>query len=73
MTLDMTFEAREKIFRKEEREEGIQEGLREGLKQGEARAYIHMFNKGLISAESAAEELGISVEEFKKLQIEPIC
>ena len=68
MTLDMTFEAREKIFRKEEREEG----LREGLKAGEMRAYIHMYNKGVISAELAAEELGLSVEEFKKLQIESV-
>lgn len=30
MTLDMTFERREELIRKEEREEGIKEGIREG-------------------------------------------
>ena len=50
MTIDMTFEAREKIFRKEEREEG------------RAEAYIEMYNNGLISREVAEQYIGSNLE-----------
>lgn len=62
MTLDMTFEAREKIFRKEEYEDGFAEGKAEG----KAEAYINLLKEGLITANVAAEKMGCSVEEAKK-------
>lgn len=53
MTIDMTFEAREKIFRKEEREEG------------KLLAVIDFVKDGLCSVEEGARRVGMSVDAFE--------
>lgn len=63
MTLDMTFEAREKIFRKEEYEDGFNDGRAEGSSE----AYIKLVKEGIITASVAAEHIGCTVEEVQQM------
>ena len=44
-----------------------QEGIEQGIEQGKEKALFSLMKKGLISEEQAAEELGVSVGEIKKL------
>ncbi len=44
--IDMTFEAREKLIREEERAEGREEGLEQGLEQGRIKALAQMLSRG---------------------------
>jgi len=73
MTIDMTFERREELIRRDEREEGRIEGRLEGRlegriegrNEGHLEMLIYSVKDGEISIESAANRLGISEEEFK--------
>ena len=61
MTIDMTFEAREKIFRKEEYEEGILKGKIEGR----LLQLIELVKDGLLNVSDAASRAGMTVDEFQ--------
>jgi len=61
MTIDMTFEAREKIFRKEEYEEGLAEG--------KINTLISLVKNKAIDIATAAGYAGMPIEEFKKLLV----
>ncbi len=56
------------MFREEGREEGYKEGLKEGLKEGRLDRLLQflgsLVEKGYITIEQAAEEAGMTVEEF---------
>ena len=52
--------------RKEGREEGRQEGREEGREEGRFRALWSMIKKRRITPAEAAEEAGMTVEEFEK-------
>ena len=54
------------LFR-DEYDEGIAKAKEEGIQQGIQENIILLFRKGLLSKENAAEELGVSVEEFEKM------
>jgi len=54
------------LFR-DEYDEGIAKAKEEGIQQGIQENIILLFLKGLLSKENAAEELGVSVEEFEKI------
>ncbi len=47
------------------REEGREEGRVEGREEGAFSTLINLINKGRISLNEAAEEAGVTVEEFK--------
>lgn len=71
-TLDYTFERRLELNRKEYYEEGHEAGLRLGMKrgldqgivQGSNDVLLSLYSKGIITADQAANELGITVEKF---------
>ena len=78
MTIDMTFEAREEIIRKEEREQGREEGRAEGRAEGKAegkaeggREMLVTLVKNLLSdgrtPEEAAAILHYPIEEVMKI------
>jgi len=73
MAIDMTFEAREKIFRKEEYEEGLAEGKAEGkaegLVEGSINTLISLVEDKAIDIVTAAKHAGMKVEEFEKLLV----
>ncbi len=48
-------------------EDGKAEGLAEGRAEGKAEAVLSMYLKGRITAEEAAEEMDITVDEFQIL------
>jgi predicted transposase/invertase (TIGR01784 family) len=48
------------------REEGREEGIREGRKEGAFNMLISLVKKGILSMKTAAEEAGVSEEEFTK-------
>lgn len=48
-------------------EDGKAEGLAEGIAEGKAEAVLSMYLKGRITAEEAAEEMDITVDEFQIL------
>lgn len=45
-------------------EQGLEQGMKEGLEQGRILQLIVLTEKGIISAEVAAQEAGMSTEEF---------
>ena len=45
---------------------GIMEGIAEGRVEGSKNSIVSLYKKGLITIEVAAEELNMSIEEFKK-------
>ena len=68
--LDFTFETREEMIRRDAREDGLEEGLErgreEGREEGQFIAYLDLVNDGIISIETAASKLGISIEDFEE-------
>lgn len=50
----------------ETREEGIARGIARGIAQGRLETTVKYYRKGAISAEEAAKDLGMTVEEFRK-------
>lgn len=60
MAIDMTFEAREKIFRREEREEGREEGRIETI--------IKLLNEGTITLDIAINNLKVTPDELEEIQ-----
>ena len=60
--IDMTFETREELIRRDFLEEGIEIGRKEGEKQ----AVLSMIRKGYLNETQGAETLGISEEELRK-------
>ena len=46
------------------RRDGFADGKAEGIAIGTARGYYSMVSKGRITARDAAEDLGLSVDEF---------
>jgi predicted transposase/invertase (TIGR01784 family) len=55
-----------RIWEQDAREKGMAEGRAEGLAEGELRATIKYVERGLISIEEAAKDLGISVPEMEE-------
>lgn len=51
----------------EGREEGLAEGRQEGLAEGQKKTLLSLVQKGRLSVSEAAEELGITEEEFQRL------
>ncbi len=47
--------------------EGLAKGNAEGLVKGRTEAAVNFVRKNLITIEQAAEELGITEDEFKRL------
>ena len=47
--------------------EGKAEGIAEGIAEGEAKSIMSLLNKGVITKEQAAEELGITEKELEEL------
>ena len=56
--IDMTFETREELIRRDSLEEGIEEGKKQ--------AVLSMIRKGYLNETQGAETLGISEEELRK-------
>ena len=67
MTIDMTFEAREKIAREEEYNDGFSDGFNDGFNDGKLKQLIELVRDGLLKATDAASRAGMTEEEFKKL------
>lgn len=42
-------------------------GQEDGIQQGTSTTLVDLVNKGIITVEISAEQMGVSVEEFKKL------
>lgn len=59
MTLDMTFEAREKIIRRDE--------FAAGKAEGKADILCKLVRENVITIETAAEQIGMSVDDFRKI------
>ena len=67
MTLDMTWERREQLIRRDERAEGHAEGHDEGLAQGRKETAMAVYERCLtrgMSAEEAREISGIDITEI---------
>ena len=62
----MTFETKIKDRIKAARKEGVAYGEA----RGQVKSLISLVKKGLISAEIAAEESGLTIEEFMQIQKE---
>ena len=67
MTLDMTFERREELIRRDEREEGRKEGREEGRAEGIKEMVLKALSYGS-TPEVLAETLHIPVEEILRIQ-----
>ena len=73
--IDMTFETREELIRRDSLEEGIEIGRKEGIEigkgegrvEGKKQAIASMISKGLLTVTQGAEELGISEEELQRI------
>ncbi len=67
MAIDMTFEAREKIFRREEHEDGVKEGIEigiaQGIEQGIAQGLEQGITQSIENSVSMLKELNHSKEE----------
>ena len=48
-------------------ERGIEQGLERGKVEGRVFAFIDMVRQGLLTAEVASEQLGMTVSEFEAL------
>ena len=74
MTIDMTFETRQKLFTKEAFEdgkaEGIEEGKKEGKKEGEKLgkviALYSLVTDELITLDDAVKRSGLTKKEFMR-------
>ena len=71
MNLDFTFERQLELTRAEERqlgrEEGREEGRAEGREEGRTEVILALLKEKTISCAKAAEQLGISEEQIKKM------
>ena len=81
--IDMTFETREELIRRDSLEEGIEigrkegreigkeegrkEGIEQGIEQGKRQMVVSMINNGKLTVTQGAEELGISEEELQRI------
>ena len=73
--IDMTFETREELIRRDSLEEGIEIGRKEGreigkeegIEEGKKQAVLSMVNKGYLTVSQGAEELGISEEALRRI------
>ena len=66
--LDMCItEFNEKSFIEGIKEEGREEGIIEGEKRGELKMCVSLVNQGKLSIEDGAQQVNMSIEEFKKL------
>ena len=48
-------------------EQGLKQGLEQGLERGKFFAFLDMVHQGLLTAEVASQQLGITVSEFEEL------
>ena len=48
-------------------ERGCAEGIEQGLERGKLFAFLDMVRQGLLTAEVASEQLGMTVVEFEAL------
>ena len=48
-------------------ERGHEEGLKQGLERGKFFAFLDMVHQGLLTAEVASQQLGMTVAEFESL------
>ena len=48
-------------------ERGREEGIEQGLERGKFFAFLDMVHQGLLTAEVASEQLGMTVAEFESL------
>ena len=48
-------------------ERGRAEGIEQGLERGKFFAFLDMVHQGLLTAEVASQQLGMSVSEFEEL------
>ena len=48
-------------------ERGIEQGLERGKVEGRVFAFLDMVRQGLLTAEVASEQLGMTVSEFEEL------
>ena len=62
MTIDMTFEAREEIIKRNAHERGREEGRAEGGRE----MLISLVNEGVLDIATAAMKAGMKVEDFEK-------
>ena len=46
--------------------QGISQGITQGIAQGEASAMFKLVQKGMLTTEEGASELGMTPEEFKE-------
>ena len=67
MTLDMTFERREELIRRDERAEGMAKGIAEGETKASIRTYLNCINRGM-SEEDAIAISEITPENLKMIQ-----
>ena len=54
----------------EARREGYKKGHKIGIKEGKTEAIVSLFRDNIINEAVAAEELDLSIEEFRKLVLE---
>lgn len=69
MTIDMTFEAREKIFTREAYAEGREDGIKEGY-ASMIMSFSSLVTDGILTKEEAARRLNMSLVDFDKAIIE---
>ena len=48
-------------------EKGLERGLEQGLERGKFFAFLDMVHQGLLTAEVASKQLGMTVAEFESL------
>ena len=49
------------------RAEGLEQGIEQGLERGKFFAFLDMVHQGLLTAEVASKQLGMTVAEFESL------
>lgn len=67
MTVAWQIEYEKSLARKEGLAEGREAGLAEGEKLGTEKAYTKLIKQGLLTVQQAAEQLGISEDEVRKM------
>jgi len=67
MTIDMTFERREELIRKEEFEDGFKSGVEEGYNEGISEVVINALKNGK-TPEEVAEFNGIELDKVLRIQ-----
>ena len=74
MEIDMTWEARIPLIKRDSREEGYNEGLSDGMERGMEQTRIdnarRMLGLGKLSLVEIAECTGLDLEQVKKISTE---